>query len=460
MSLTTATTNDWWLQLRSFLCLRRIPPEEDNTKGEDSDPEVDQSYETNKHVTKDNLKHAKKPNLGEIFVHRTRKVSRKENISTALNSLQASLHNLPVKDEKTPKKVDFTLPQDPVNGGTTTSSFWLTSAKKDFELKYSSSPSNSSRAKLSDFNPLQTIGTGSFSHVRLVQYRPTGKFHAMKILSKKLLISTKQVDNTLCEKKVLQSASFPFIVTLKYAFKDNSNIYLVLDFVPGGELLTHVKKSRQGFFPEPQAAFYASQVVLVFEYLHHLGFIYRDLKPENVLLDGRGYVKVTDFSFVKRVPGRTYTLCGTPDYLAPEMVLSKGYNAAVDWWAVGVLIFEMCAGYPPFFGNSQMAIYEKIVDGRVRFPRHFSNKVKSIVGGLCEADVTKRLGNMKSGVAQIKEHGWFEGMDWVGIFEKRVRPPLIPEYRGRSDTSNFEGYDEIELKIEKVNQYEKEFANF
>ncbi|GFS36946.1 cAMP-dependent protein kinase catalytic subunit 1 [Trichonephila inaurata madagascariensis] len=181
-----------------------------------------------------------------------------------------------------------------------------------------------STCKLKDFERIQTLGTGSFGRVMLVQNKETKKYFAMKILDKLKVVKLKQVDHTLNEKRILQAVDFPFMVNMVYHFKDNSYLYMVLEYVSGGEMFSHLR--RTGRFSEPSARFYASQIVLSFEYLHHLDLVYRDLKPENLLIDEEGYVKVTDFGFAKKVRGRTWTLCGTPEYLAPEVILSKVCN--------------------------------------------------------------------------------------------------------------------------------------
>jgi len=191
-----------------------------------------------------------------------------------------------------------------------------------------------------------------------------------------------------------------------------------MDYVPGGELFTLLRRS--GRFSHRIARFYAAEIVLAFEHLHSMDFVYRDLKPENLLINKDGHIKITDFGFSKHVPdNRTYTVCGTPEYLAPEIIRSKGHGKPVDWWALGILIFEMLAGFSPFYGESTQDTYEKILEGRFTWPRHFDNTDIDLISRLATADLTRRLGCLSGGVEDIKRHPWFALIDWGQLYRKQ-----------------------------------------
>eukprot|EP00040_Diaphanoeca_grandis_P018885 m.99402 g.99402 ORF g.99402 m.99402 type:complete len:355 (+) comp27156_c2_seq1:97-1161(+) len=333
---------------------------------------------------------------------------------------------------------------------------YLDGAKAEFESKFKGRVQD--QRNLSDYEPKRTLGTGSFGRVMLVTDKRTNSVCALKILEKAKVVRLKQVEHTLSEKQLLAAVNFPILVNLLASFKDKSNLYMVMEFAVGGEMFSSLRKEQR--FTEARSKFYAGQIVIALEYLQYLNIIYRDLKPENLLFDAKGYIKITDFGFAKYVVGRTWTLCGTPEYLAPEIILSKGYNRAVDWWALGVLIFEMCAGYPPFYAEQPIQIYEKIVTGKVRYASHMSKEIQSLLKSLLEADITMRFGMLKNGVNDIREHAWFHSMDWAQLFHQTLVAPEVPKINGPDDDSLYDRYDEVALPTSNVMLYESEFADY
>jgi serine/threonine protein kinase len=299
--------------------------------------------------------------------------------------------------------------QDSSVNGDLDSKSSLTSASVSYVSTKSAGIMTSSWS-IKDFEFKATLGTGSFGRVRLAKHMPSSKICAVKILKKNEIIRLKQVEHILAEKVILAQIDHPFIVNLWGYFQDRKNLYLIMEFVVGGEFFTHLR--RAGRFNNDSSCFYAAQIVLIFEYLHSKDVVYRDLKPENLLLDHTGYLKLTDFGFAKKVDYRTWTLCGTPEYIAPEILLNKGHGKPVDWWALGILIYEMLAGAPPFVDDDPMGIYQKILAGRIQFPRYFDRHAKDLIRKLLTADITKRLGNLKNGADDIKNHKWFS----VSIF--------------------------------------------
>eukprot|EP01112_Ceratiomyxa_fruticulosa_P001789 TRINITY_DN1195_c0_g2_i1.p1 TRINITY_DN1195_c0_g2~~TRINITY_DN1195_c0_g2_i1.p1 ORF type:complete len:464 (-),score=68.51 TRINITY_DN1195_c0_g2_i1:327-1718(-) len=295
--------------------------------------------------------------------------------------------------------------------------------------------------KLEDFEQIVTLGTGTFGRVYLVRHRPSQRFFAMKTLKKSEVVRLKQVEHINSEKSILSSINHPFIVNLYRTYQDDKYLFMLEEYVIGGEMFSHLR--RAGRFSNEVTRFYAAEIVLALEYLHTLNIVYRDLKPENLLIDLQGHIKITDFGFAKRVEDRTWTLCGTPEYLAPEIIQSKGHGKAVDWWALGILIFEMLAGYPPFFDDNPFGIYEKILGGRIQFPSHFDPNAKDLIRKLLASDRTRRLGNLKGGANDVKQHKWFKGVEWDLLYYKRVVAPIIPEVEHEGDTNYFEKYEDV-----------------
>ncbi|KAI0011803.1 Pkinase-domain-containing protein [Xylariaceae sp. FL0662B] len=295
---------------------------------------------------------------------------------------------------------------------------------------------------LGDFDLLRTLGTGSFGRVHLVQSKHNQRFYAIKVLKKAQVVKMKQVEHTNDERRMLGEVKHPFLITLWGTFQDPRNLYMVMDFVEGGELFSLLRKS--GRFPNPVAKFYAAEVTLALEYLHSRNIIYRDLKPENLLLDRHGHLKITDFGFAKRVPDKTWTLCGTPDYLAPEVVSNKGYNKSVDWWSLGILIYEMLCGFTPFWdAGSPMKIYENILRGKVKYPAYIHPDAQNLLELLITPDLTKRLGNLYGGPQDVKTHPWFAEVTWDRLSRKDIDAPYTPPVKaGAGDASQFDRYPE------------------
>lgn len=320
--------------------------------------------------------------------------------------------------------------------------------RKDFETKMKQlSAGYRSKATLMDFNIDRTLGTGSFGRVLLVQAKAgAADFRACKIISKERVIKTRQVEHTTNEKNILFCLDCKFVVKLYDYFTDTRNIYFVLEFVNGGEMFTHIQKQKKRRFTEEQTKFFAAETVLAFEYLHNLDIVFRDLKPENMLIDHRGHVRITDFGFAKRVEDKTWTMCGTPEYLAPEIIHNKGYAHAVDWWAVGILTYEMRCGRSPFESKNQMEMFKKITKREFKFPREFLEVEMSFIDGLLQVDLTRRMGNMVGGVDDIKNHEYFAGLEWEKYYSQTIESPYVPKVKGPGDCSNFDTYPEDQVK--------------
>jgi protein kinase A len=367
---------------------------------------------------------------------------------------------------------------------------------------------SSPHLSIHDFDLMRTLGTGTFARVWLCRLsNPSNqadahKVFALKVLKKVDVIKLKQVEHVRNERNVLAAvAGHPFITTLITSFSDATSLYMLLDYTPGGEIFSYLRRARR--FPFATVQFYAAEITLILAYLHDVQHVaYRDLKPENILLDAEGHLKLVDFGFAKYLPpapeqptdttgsngagnndatttpngmpggmptetttsdpskppgpehgaGVTYTLCGTPEYLAPEVIRNSGHGTAVDWWALGILVYEMLIGQPPFWDQNPMRIYEQIVQGHIRFPTshsgssghrpslHVPRAARDFILSLCKTDPTQRLGHIAGGSKRVMGHYFFDGLDWDEIYYRRRRGPIIPRVEWVGDSGNFDEY--------------------
>ena len=305
---------------------------------------------------------------------------------------------------------------------------------------------------------MSVVGRGTFGKIILVKKKSNNNIYAMKILKKHQIIESGQEKNVNAEREVLKSMKHPFLMQLRYAFQTESKLYLVLDYYRGGELMFHLKKKRK--FTENETRFIICQITLALGHLHLNGFVYRDLKPENILLDDTGNCCLCDFGLCKNIEnGSTDTFCGTPEYLAPEIIRKLPYDKNVDWWSLGILIFELTVGIVPFFATSNMAIYKKITDAPLMMASYIPNKSQDLIRSLLQRDVTQRLG-WKHDVDDIKKHEWFKDIDWIKVYNKDIEPPYIPniEYNDDSDQENDDNNDKDNLLANVANKFMNEKA--
>jgi len=294
--------------------------------------------------------------------------------------------------------------------------------------------------RLDSFKMIRVIGKGSFGKVFLVKEIKTGDMFALKVLRKDNIIKRNQVEHTKTERSVLGYVKHPFIVSLNMAFQSKDKLYFVLDYCAGGELFFHLGKL--GKFPESRARFYAAEIILAISYVHSLDIIYRDLKPENVLLDARGHVRLTDFGLSKEgissSSSGANSFCGTPEYLAPEILNRQGHGRAVDWWSLGALLYEMLTGLPPFYCQDREKLFEKIRKSELHYPASLSRPSKGLLRGLLTRDPNSRLGSGPNDAEDIKRHEFFADINWEKLAKGDISPPWKPQISGSSDTSQFD----------------------
>ncbi|XP_069088408.1 serine/threonine-protein kinase N2 isoform X1 [Pleurodeles waltl] len=294
---------------------------------------------------------------------------------------------------------------------------------------------------LQDFRCCAVLGRGHFGKVLLVEYKNTNEMFAIKALKKGDIVARDEVDSLMCEKRIFEtvnSVRHPFLVNLFACFQTKDHVCFVMEYAAGGDLMMHI---HTDVFPEPRAVFYAACVVLGLQYLHEHKIVYRDLKLDNLLLDTEGFVKIADFGLCKEGMGfgdRTSTFCGTPEFLAPEVLTETSYTRAVDWWGLGVLIYEMLVGESPFPGDDEEEVFDSIVNDEVRYPRFLSTEAISIMRRLLRRNPERRLGAGDKDAEDVKKHHFFRLIDWNALLAKKVKPPFVPTIKGREDVSNFD----------------------
>ena len=294
---------------------------------------------------------------------------------------------------------------------------------------------------MEDFTIIRVLGKGAFGKVMLVRCKDDNVIYAMKSLSKQQLLEKNEVTHTKTERKALESTHHPYLVHLRFAFQSPTKLYLVMDYCNGGELFFHLKQS--GRFDEPRARLYASEILSAIHHLHKNKIIYRDLKPENVLLDSEGHVRITDFGLAKDAMDandKTHTFCGTPDYLAPEIIKGAGHGRGVDWWSLGTMIYEMLGGLPPFYSENFNIMYERILHAPLEFKpaEIFKPAAREVITAMLQKEPSLRAGSGDADGDEVKAFEWFKPIDWALLDKRGIIPAFKPSVASETDTSYFD----------------------
>ena len=290
-----------------------------------------------------------------------------------------------------------------------------------------------------DFDPLYLIGTGSLGKVILVRYKKNKNIYAMKELSKSKIKINKQEENSKSERDLMIELTSPFIVNIKFAFQDETKLYIVSEFLQGGDMFYHMHHSTINF-TESTVKFYIIELILAIEFLHENNVIYRDLKPENILMNSEGHIKISDFGLSKKLENqkdKAYTLCGTLQYLAPEILKNKGYDKSVDWWSLGCIYYEMLTGNLPFKTNGNK-INLDVFEEKIDFDENMNPLLINLISQLLNVNPKKRLGYGAQDAKKIKEHQYFNDVDWNKYLNKEIEPPFVPKLEGELDLRYFD----------------------
>ena len=290
-----------------------------------------------------------------------------------------------------------------------------------------------------DFIKLKVLGKGSFGEVLLVKLKANNKYYAMKILIKKQVKLRHQEIHTKSERDLMVKINCPLIVNIKFAFQDDFKLYIITEFMQGGEMFFHLHKEKK--FSNEKTRFYIIELVLAIDFLHKNNMLYRDLKPENIMLDSNGHIKLTDFGLSKMVTKskeKAFTICGTPQYLAPEILSDDGYDNSVDWWSLGCVMYEMLVGKAPFRIPKGSYLTADLYKKKITIPDYVTPEAKDLISQLLVPNPKNRLGYGKDGAEKIKAHSYFEGINWNDAWERKLEPPLIPQLKNETDLSYFD----------------------
>uniref|UniRef100_A0A1A7YG58 non-specific serine/threonine protein kinase n=1 Tax=Iconisemion striatum TaxID=60296 RepID=A0A1A7YG58_9TELE len=301
------------------------------------------------------------------------------------------------------------------------------------------------RVGMENFELLKVLGTGAYGKVFLVRKNTghdAGQLYAMKVLKKAAIVQkAKTTEHTRTERQVLENIrQSPFLVTLHYAFQTQSKLHLILDYVSGGEMFTHLY--QRDHFSEEAVRIYIGEIILALEHLHKLGIVYRDIKLENILLDSDGHVVLTDFGlskeFLEEDKGRTYSFCGTIEYMAPEILMRSGHNRAVDWWSLGALMYDMLTGAPPFTGENRKKTIDKILKCKLSLPPYLTQEARDLLKRLLKRNASSRLGAGPGDAAEVQAHPFFRFINWEDLLARKVEPPFRPILQSADDVSQFD----------------------
>ena len=381
-------------------------------------------------------------------------------MGTVFSSLKNCLNNLFSKSSKKISKDEFNIKlisplekrniQNNINNIKNSKFIPLSDMSDSQDKNYPISPQNSkdkykdeyqnkefkSKITIDDFQIVKVLGTGAFGKVSLVYNEELKRYFAMKSLKKEYIKKYQQTKHTKEERKIMEKIDYPFISKLYYAFQTKKSLFMITEFMAGGEMFHHLHEC--GHFDENRTRFYIAELVLAIDHLHKNNILYRDLKPENILLDEIGHIKLTDFGLSKIMNNiekdKTYTVCGTPIYVAPEVLSGTGYNKLVDWWSLGVLLYEFLAGYSPF-REMKNRIDLNIYKRKLKQDPLISDTAFDLIKKLCQTNVEERLGK---NVKDIKNHKFFEDIDWVKLEKKQITPPFKPKIRYQGDVRNFD----------------------